>query len=305
MEVELFSRAQLLDGQRVDVHDAGAAGRFGVGWQRAGIFRCFDGCEIRGAGTGGGDLVLAVFVQVVELAQGGVHPWHAARLRPALDIAQMENVGGGHALVFVGGAGMHAQIARVQTADPVELGAAVDIDLDAHAEVVADRQAGTGVDQLGGQALRLDQLKRERHAAIAERAVVLAHQDLAGLEHLTHGGALQITEVQLTAGVAGSGLAPQRPRSLDSIVDAIGTSSAHGLNLRLHSNAGADDVVDDDQLRALGVAAVSDHLARAGAQRRQAACQFAVGTGIAAAAESTGGAGVAGAAVAANRHARL
>jgi hypothetical protein len=130
----------------------------------------------------------------------------------------------------------------------------------------ASRRLRHRLQELVDQALGLDQLEREGHRRVAEGARVLAHEDLARLEHLAHQRALEIREVQRAAGVAALGARPFAPGLLERVVDALAQLAARRHHLRLQADARADDVVLHDHLGALGVGGVAHQRAAAVAQ---------------------------------------
>jgi hypothetical protein len=66
----------------------------------SGVFglRRLDGEDVGGGRARGDDLRLGVAVHVVQLARHGVQPGLAARLRPAVDESQVQDLLGRHAL---------------------------------------------------------------------------------------------------------------------------------------------------------------------------------------------------------------
>jgi hypothetical protein len=235
----------------------------------------------------------------VELAHHRVQPGLAAGLRPAGDHAQVEDLIRRHARQALAAADRPLEVAGVALAQPVGGRAAVGVVLHTHPVLGAGRQARR-LDVVRRETLGLDQFERQRHARAAEATRVDADQHLAGLEDLRHRGAFEVVEVKLAAGVAAIGVAPLPPRRLDRVVNVLAQGVARAADLRLHADAGADDVVDHHLARAAGKGGVAHQLARACAQVDEAAVQLGVGAGFAAA-EAGGEARLARARV----HARL
>jgi hypothetical protein len=244
-----------------------------------GRLRSLDPPDIARRAARRDDLGLGIAVDVLDLADDGVQPWHAAGLRPALGKAQVNDVLGRHTLVFVVLLLVKRALLALMALSnpisdrPIEL---VDLYPEPH-HVPGRRRSGLN---LVGDALGFHELERERHVRVAEGRIVQPHECLAGLEYLSDQGALEIVEVQAAAGVAGICAAPVLECFLDRVVHRRVRVAAGRLHLALQADPGADHVVHHDRLRAFGEGSVPHESARIGAQVPQTRQRFLVGARI-------------------------